>query len=68
MSWNFAIINNRLGEIYYRKDKNGKIKVQGHCYVKKEDFKTKEELRAIEEDTKKGSIVYRNKKYKLVGK
>ena len=70
MCWCFAIINNRLGEIYFKKDKNGKAKLQGHCYVRKEELKikTKEELCAIKTDTAKGKIIYRNKKYKLVKK
>jgi len=65
MCWCFATINGRLGEIYFKKDKNGRSKIYGHCYVRKEDFKTKEEKSWIEFDTKKGRIVYRNKKYKL---
>ena len=66
MTWCFAIINNRLGEIYFDKKKNGQIKFLGHCYVKKEEFKTKEEQCAIEEDIKKVKIIYKNKKYKLI--
>jgi hypothetical protein len=38
----------------------------GHCYVKKEDYKTKQEQKWIEEDTKRVKVVYRNKKYKLI--
>lgn len=70
MSWCFAIINNRLGEIYFRKDKNGRAKLYGHCYVTKKEMKTKnkEELNCIKTDTAKGRIVYRNKKYKLIKK
>ncbi len=65
MDWCFATINNRLGEIYFKKKNNGQTKFLGHCYVKKEDFMTKEELIAFEKDTKKFKIVYKNKKYKL---
>jgi hypothetical protein len=68
MYWNFAIINNRLGEIYYDKDKNGTNKFWGHCYVKREDFKLKIEQKAINQDTKRLRIVYRNEKYKLIKK
>lgn len=70
MCWNFAIINNRLGEIYYKKDKNGKVKFQGHCYVTKKEIEamSKQEKRCMEADIKKGRIIYRNKKYKLVSK
>lgn len=70
MCWNFAIINNRLGEIYYKKDKNGKVKFQGHCYVTDKEKKEmcSEEKRCIKEDIKGVKLIYRNKKYKLIKK
>lgn len=68
MNWCFATINGRLGEIYFEKKKNGQTKFLGHCYVKKEDFKTKEELRALDEETKKFKIIYKNKQYKVIKK
>lgn len=43
MPWCFAIINNKLAEIYFEK-KKGKIKIEGHCYVKKEEFKTRAKM------------------------
>jgi hypothetical protein len=64
MSWCFAIVNNRLAEIYFDKKKTGKPEIMGHCYVKREDFKTKGEQNAIKEDTAKYRFVYRNKEYK----
>ena len=66
MNWSFAIINNRLGEIYFDRNKNGKIKFLGHCYVKWDDFKLKAELKAIDQDIKNAKFIYRNKKYKVV--
>lgn len=66
MCWCFAIVNNGLAEIYFDKKKNGQIKITGHCYIKKEDFKTKQEQRWIKQDTKRVRVVYRNKKYKLI--
>lgn len=66
MSWCFAIINNKPGEIYFERSKSGRVKFWGHCYVGKEDFKTKEERSALEKDIKKFKIVYRNKNYKLI--
>ena len=65
MSWCFAIVNNKLAEIYFDK-KNGQVEVWGHCYVKKEDYKTQEEQKWIKEDTRKIKVIYRNKKYKLI--
>ncbi len=66
MNWCFAKINNRLGEIYFEKKKSGQIKFLGHCYIKKEDLKTREERNDLKEDVKKFKIIYRNKKYKIV--
>ena len=66
MSWCFAIVNNRLAEIFFDKNKNGRTKIEGHCYVKKSEYKTKQEQSWIAEDTKKLKVAYRNKKYKLI--
>ncbi len=63
MCWCFAQINNKLAEIYFQKNKNG-IKLLGHCYVKKSEFKTKKEQNWIEKDTSKFKFVYSNKEYK----
>ena len=65
MAWCFAIINNRLAEIYFDK-KNEKTKIIGHCYVKKEDYKRKSEQKWIKEDTTKFQFIYRKNKYKRV--
>lgn len=67
MSWCFAIVNNRLAEIYFDEGGGGGIrKITNHCYVKKEEFKTKQEQRWIWEDTKRVRVVYKNKCYKLL--
>lgn len=66
MGWCFAIVNNRLAEIYFDKKKNGKPKIWAHCYVKREEYETKQEQKWIEQDTQRVRVVYRNKKYKLV--
>ena len=65
MNWSFAIINNRLAEIYFNKTKRG-VRFLGHCYVKKSEFKTKAEQRWIEEDTAKVRLMFRNDRYKRV--
>jgi len=65
VTWCFAIINGRLAEIYFDRKKSGKIKFLGHCYIKREDFKTKQEQEWIERDTRRVRLVYRNGKYKL---
>lgn len=63
--WSFAIVNNRLAEIYFDVVR-GKMKVTGHCYVKKEEFTTKREQQHIEKDTKRYCFVYRNGIYKRI--
>ena len=65
MSWCFGIVNNKLAEIYFEKKKR-KTRIIGHCYVKKEDYKTKQEQKWIAQDTKKVKVIYRDKKYKLI--
>ena len=66
MSWSFAIINGKLGEIYFEKTKNGQTKFLGHCYIAEGECITKQEQKCIDADTKKSRIVYRNKKYKVI--
>jgi len=66
MCWCFAIVNNKLGEIYFDRKKNGRIQILGHCYVRREDFKTKQEQKCITEDIEKARVIYRNEKYKLI--
>ncbi len=63
MSWCFAIVNNRLAEIYFDKTKKGP-KIWGHCYVKRSDYKSRKEQYMIKEDTTKVSLVYRHGEYK----
>ena len=60
-SWCFAIINGRLGEIYF--NKNGKSKIYGHCYIKQEEY-SKKEQKMICSDTKKYHFTWRNGVYK----
>lgn len=66
MNWCFATINNKIGEIYFEKNKKGQTKLLGHCYVKREEFKSKQERKELEEDIKKFKIIYKNKKYKII--
>ena len=61
--WSFAIINNKLAEIHFDKTKTGKPKFRGHCYVKKSEYKTKQEQKMIADDIKMYRFTYRNKKY-----
>ena len=65
MSWSFAIINNRLAEVFFERRK-GKVIFEGHCYVKKEEYKTKQEQTWIKGDTEKVRLVYRDRKYRRI--
>ena len=62
--WCFALVNNRLAEIYFENDhKKKKTLVWAHCYVERNEFKTKKEKAEIDQDIKKHRFTYRNKKY-----
>lgn len=65
MNWCFAIINGRLAEIFFEKSGN-KLEFLGHCYVKKEEYKTKKEQKWIDEDTRKYKLSHRKADYKLL--
>ena len=65
MGWCFALVNNKLAEIYFDETQHNQIKIRGHCYVDQKEYKTKKEQKWIEQDTKKFRVVYRNKKYKV---
>lgn len=60
--WCFAVVNEKLAEIYFDK-KNNEPRIWGHCYVNISEFKIKRELNQIKKDTKKFHFVYRNKIY-----
>ncbi len=65
MSWTFGIVNGRLAEVYYRGEAN-QSRVWTHCYIKREEFKTKKEQKWIDQDTKHARFVYRKGKYRRI--
>lgn len=65
MSWCFAIVNNKLAEIYFDEGKRGP-KIWGFCYVKKEEYESKQEQKWIKGDTAKLRFVYRKGKYERI--
>jgi len=67
MGWCFALLNSKLAEIYFDKRKSGQIKIWGHCFVNKKEYKTKREQKWIQDDTKRVKVVYRKKRYRLIG-
>lgn len=65
MSWCFAKVNGRLAELYFdREDDEDEPKMVGHCYVSADEYKTKQEQKWIEKDTKRNQFSYRNKVYR----
>jgi hypothetical protein len=63
MSWCFALVNNRLAEIYFRENEKAP-KIWAYSYVSKNEYKTKKEQGWIKEDTAKFRFTYRNRKYR----
>ena len=64
MTWSFALVNNRLAEVFFEM-KRGKNIFLGHAYVKESEYTTKKEKRWIKEDTAKVRLVYRKGEYKF---
>ena len=65
--WAFALINGRLAEFHYEISKRKFYMSYGHCYVKREEYKTKKEQRWIDKDTEKYRFTYQKGKYRKVG-
>lgn len=63
MPWCFAIINNRLAEIFYEGKRLSSMRIYGHAYVNKNEYKTKTEQRWIEKDIEKFKFSYRKGRY-----
>lgn len=64
LKWCFAIVNGKLGEVFFNKNKTGKPKVHSHCYVKREEY-SKKEQKMIAADTLKCNFIWKNGIYKL---
>ncbi|MBM4177539.1 hypothetical protein FJ208_01940 [Candidatus Gribaldobacteria bacterium] len=68
MFWCFAIVNNKLAEIFFDKDSNEESLITGHCYVKRQDYRTKQEQHWIDQDTKKARFFFKKGEYKPIKK
>lgn len=64
MSWSFALVNNKLAEIYFENGKDNMPEMLGHCYVKEKEYPTKKEKKWILEDTKRYKFSYRKGCYR----
>ncbi|EKD87333.1 MAG: hypothetical protein ACD_36C00134G0002 [uncultured bacterium] len=62
MNWCFAIINNKLAEVYFKR-KGTNVTFIGHCYVDAAEYKTQSEQKAIKEDITKVRLRYSKGKY-----
>lgn len=62
--WAFAIINNKLSEFYFNKEKRGSI--HSHCYVKLEQYKTRQEQKMIKDDIAKYKFTWKKGEYKQI--
>ncbi|MFA5820793.1 MAG: hypothetical protein WC873_01670 [Candidatus Gracilibacteria bacterium] len=63
MCWSFAIVNGQLAEIFWEREE-GKLSPHGHAYVKRSEYRTKQEQRYIDKDIEKYRFVYRKGEYK----
>lgn len=64
--WCFALINNRLGEIEFTR-KNGKVVIEGHNYLGKNEKFTQTEANAIQHDIINNQFIYYRHNYRHVG-
>jgi len=62
--WSYALINGRLGEIYFDR-KRGKIVYEGHSYLRPNERLTKVEANALQHDVARTQLTYYRKKYGL---
>jgi len=64
MGWCYALVNNRLAELFFESRKGKEPKIRGYCLVKREEYKTKTEQRWIDWDTAKFRFSYRRGKFR----
>ncbi|MFH1193157.1 MAG: hypothetical protein V1656_02465 [Candidatus Jorgensenbacteria bacterium] len=57
--WCFAIVNNRLAEIYF----DARWGIWAHCYVERHEYRTIQERKWIKEDTERYRFTYRGGYY-----
>ena len=60
--WSYALINNRLGEIYFTR-KDGENVIEGHSYLRPNEHLTKREAAAIQHHIQLNSYSYYHQKY-----
>lgn len=60
--WSYALINGRLGEIYFDR-KRGKIIYEGHSYIGPNERLTKREANDLQHDVNHTQLSYYRKQY-----
>jgi len=66
LKWCFAIINGKLGEIFFNKSTNGQPKIHSHCNIKREEY-SKKAQKMIDTDIAKYRFTYQKGKFRRVG-
>ena len=61
--WSYALINGRLGEIYFD-HKHGKIIFEGHCYLGKDERLTLREAAELQHDVARTQLTYYRHHYR----
>ena len=61
--WSYALINGRLGEIYFD-HKHGKIIYEGHSYLRPEERLTQREVNALQYDVSRTQLSYYRHHYR----
>jgi len=61
--WCYALINNRLGEIYHTRN-NGKVVIEGHSYLSPDEHLTQREASALQHDITHNQFTYYAHKYR----
>jgi len=60
--WSYALINHRLGELYFTR-KRGKVVIEGHSYLHRDERLTKVEAAALQHDISHNQYTYYRRRY-----
>jgi hypothetical protein len=63
-SWCYALINNCLGEIYFTRNRNGEIHIDGHAYLYPHERWTIRDVKEMQHDIPNHQFTYYRKKYR----
>jgi hypothetical protein len=63
--WCYAIINRRLGEIFFTRKNNEPI-IEGHCYLGKDEKFTKTEANVLQHDIIHNQFAYYRRQYRHI--